>query len=69
MIQRVQLKKEGKTEGKGNSESNFQCEFCPAFYKKQGNLSAHISKFHPEKVKPDENEEIFNFSETLHQSC
>ena len=54
------MKKEKKTERKNDSkESNFQCEFCPAFYKKQGNLSAHISKFHPEKVKPDENEEIY----------
>ena len=41
------------------TECKFKCEFCPAFYKKQGNLSAHITKFHPEKVKPDDSEEIY----------
>ena len=31
-----------------------QCEYCPASYERKGSMKCHMSKYHPDKIVPDE---------------
>ena len=49
-------------------DSMIQCEYCPASYERKGSMKCHMSKYHPDKIVPDECE-VQEKTGTTNQEC